>query len=1004
MEAAGLAIGIVGLAGQLARISRECYAIFSQMKEIGNAHDAVLHDLQREGLRLKRWEHAWGLDSTSSQQSQCLDPSDERYRFAVASLARIVAVFTKVVELQAIYQGEPEKDDKHGKQGEQEKDDKHRKRDNLGFGHLLSRFRSKSLCPGTSNDSQPASPNPHLSTPSLNSGDLSLLENPKILANKQLLPGLDEEIASLNRVAQNIQQFVPTYRKLRWASMDKTRCEELVGRLTKYFDGLFDVLPPDDTVSRMSQTRPPNLSFDIPFSLPEIQLNSDFVGRKHLLEQLRRKIEEGAAKTTITQVVLYGMGGIGKTQLALAYVYHYSQDYSSVFWINAASEQTTKISFTHIMQQLIKHHAKLSDNPDYTQIGWLLGMAGKLDSTGKLTVQQPSDEEHIVNSVKEWFTAKGNTKWLLVIDNLDDLESFNINDYIPSAPHGTVVITSRRPESIQGRRGLEVQQMDNSEAEELLFKTAKLDFEKLPHNEQERVKEVAATIVQKLECLPLAIAQAGAYIHVRKYSFSRYLREYNANVAYLLSKDWMVGKHDRSVFAAWDLSFKAIQNQSPKAAELLLLCGFFDNNDICEGLLQRGMKLPIDDTNLEDLIQILFSYSMANRIKGQDDSFGIHPLVHLWAQRKLEVEPERHNKKATEAFLIIASAITTPKNRGREVKEWVFERRILPHIIAIERQMNTLSMENKEVLEAVGKLYTVYLGHRYLRKAEEMCKVILAGNEKLLGTDHPDTFAAVHDMAQICYEQGQYNEALEFYERALAGREKALGADYSDTLTTVDNLALALGADHPDTLSTVDKIARVFHEQGQYNEALEFYERALAGREKALGTDHPDTLTTFDYMARVFRVQGQYNKALELYERALAGREKALSTNHPDTLETVNNIAVVFDRQGQYNKALALHERALVGTEKALGADHPATLTMVNNMAVVFANQRQYNKALALYERALTGKEKALGADHPSTLTTVRSMANLFERMGHFNKAQKFRERASGGGSANATH
>ncbi|KAF8468449.1 hypothetical protein BDZ91DRAFT_111539 [Kalaharituber pfeilii] len=130
----------------------------------------------------------------------------------------------------------------------------------------------------------------------------------------------------------------------------------------------------------------------------------------------------------IIQVVLYGMGGVGKTQLALEYVYRHSGDYSSVFWINAASEQTMKISITHIMQQLIKHHAKLSDKPDYKHIGQLLGMACKLDSTGLFTVQQSSEEQHVINAVKEWLTAKDNTKWLLVFDNLDDLESFDIND------------------------------------------------------------------------------------------------------------------------------------------------------------------------------------------------------------------------------------------------------------------------------------------------------------------------------------------------------------------------------------------------------------------------------------------------------------------------------------------------------------------------------------------------------------------------------------------------
>ncbi|KAF8455044.1 hypothetical protein BDZ91DRAFT_746932 [Kalaharituber pfeilii] len=677
------------------------------------------------------------------------------------------------------------------------------------------------------------------------------------------------------------------------------------------------------------------------------------------------------------------MGGMGKTQLALEYVYRHSRDYSSVFWINAASEQTTKISFTHIMQRLIEHHAELSESePDYTRIGRLLGMAGKLDSTGMFTVQQPSEDQHVVNAVRKWLTAKDNNKWLLVFDNLDDLESFDINDYIPSAPHGTVIITSRRPESIQGRMGLEVTQMDNSEAEELLFKCAKRNLEKLSSDECQHEKEAAATIVHKLGYLPLAIEQVGAYIHVRQYSFSRYLGEYNANITHLLSKKWKVGKQHRSVFAAWDLSFNAIQNQNHKAAELLLLCGFLDNNDICEELLQRGMKLSKDDTSLGDSIQTLLSYSMAKR-KSRGDSFNIHPLVHMWAQWKLEMEPERYSNKASEALLMVASAIAT--NSERKVEEWVFELRILPHIFAVERHIKFLEMENKQVLTAVYNLCLIYQHHGYFRQAEGMYQIVSAGHEKLLGTDHPDTLNVVHDMAVVFKEQGHYKKALELYERVLAGGEKIFGAD------------------HPYTLSVINSIAIVLKKQGQYNKALKLYERALAGQEKALGAGHPSTLRTVNNMGNIFHQQGQYNKALEFYERALAGGEKALGADHPETLTRVNNMGGVFYMQGQYQKALEFYERALAGREKALGADHPETLWTVNNMGFVYHQQGRYQKALEFYDRALAGQEKALGAYHPDTLRTIRNMANSFEAIGQSDKAWELRERASRGSSANAS-
>jgi len=223
------------------------------------------------------------------------------------------------------------------------------------------------------------------------------------------------------------------------------------------------------------------LSYDIPFSPFEGRQNANFVGREYLLEQLQETINSGLGGATAIEVVLYGMGGMGKTQVALQYVDRHYQDYSSVFWLNAASEQTLRLGFVHIMQRLIDHHVQFSDEPDYTEIGRLLGITGKVNAVGRCSVQQQEDEQQIVSAVKRWFNDEANTRWLLVFDNFDDLESFDLNDYSPSGRHGTstIVITSRRRESLQGRRWLEVSQMNDSEAEKLLIQTANFRFENL---------------------------------------------------------------------------------------------------------------------------------------------------------------------------------------------------------------------------------------------------------------------------------------------------------------------------------------------------------------------------------------------------------------------------------------------------------------------------------------------------------------------------------------------
>lgn len=125
------------------------------------------------------------------------------------------------------------------------------------------------------------------------------------------------------------------------------------------------------------------------------------------------------------------------------------------------------------MERLIEHHAQHSSgqDPDYTRIGQILGMAGKLDSTGAIIVQA-GEEKHVVNAVRKYFAMTGNTKWLLVFDNYDDIKSVDIEKYTPACSHGTVLITTRRAQCIQGRRGFEVSQMSTSECETLLLKSA----------------------------------------------------------------------------------------------------------------------------------------------------------------------------------------------------------------------------------------------------------------------------------------------------------------------------------------------------------------------------------------------------------------------------------------------------------------------------------------------------------------------------------------------------
>lgn len=201
--------------------------------------------------------------------------------------------------------------------------------------------------------------------------------------------------------------------------------------------------------------------------------NPNFTGRGEILDRL-----DTVAKSPFSKViVLHGLGGMGKTQIALEYVHSYYEGYSAVFWVDGTSEETANMGFRSVAQRLIDHHISISTTPqpDYARIAQILGLGSAIGEDGQLISAEEGLTNQILEAVNGWFSRQENKHWLLVLDNVDDLTSFNIRDFIPMASHGTVLITSRRRECISLGKGLEIDQMPAPEAVLLLLKSAELD-------------------------------------------------------------------------------------------------------------------------------------------------------------------------------------------------------------------------------------------------------------------------------------------------------------------------------------------------------------------------------------------------------------------------------------------------------------------------------------------------------------------------------------------------
>ena len=207
--------------------------------------------------------------------------------------------------------------------------------------------------------------------------------------------------------------------------------------------------------------------------------NGNFTGRDRELAEIHEVLHN--ADSAISQrraMILHGLGGIGKTQLAIQYAYIHQKDYTSVWWVNAATTQTLSQGFLGIARQLFLYHTQNTTvglKPDCASIAVALGLPpdavnrnGELDVSGDIT--------GIVNAIISWFAAEDNSRWLLVFDNYDNLRNVNIFDFLHPNSSGSILITSRSPDICHIGKGLEIQEVTEIEALEILRRGARRDI------------------------------------------------------------------------------------------------------------------------------------------------------------------------------------------------------------------------------------------------------------------------------------------------------------------------------------------------------------------------------------------------------------------------------------------------------------------------------------------------------------------------------------------------
>ncbi|EHK27082.1 uncharacterized protein TRIVIDRAFT_34594, partial [Trichoderma virens Gv29-8] len=757
--------------------------------------------------------------------------------------------------------------------------------------------------------------------------------------------------------------------------------------------------------------------------------NPDFVGRSEILNEIKLQFGLGQQQEHAQprrRVSLYGLGGVGKTQLALAYVYWIQETCPdiSVFWVHASNADRFRAAYASIAE---KYNIPGRDDP----------------------------KSNILSLVKKWLEEQSKMQWLMVIDNADDIELFfhsqrsnaldtqpqqdnKLARYIPDCNHGFILLTTRNKQVGikfgQGRSPpVKVHEMTDIEAKQLVQSILKME---VPADE-------ISLLASKLEYLPLALAQATSFIQENTISISGYvqlLNEGDTTLVDQLSEPFeTIGRDSETphaLTATWIISFRQIEKTQPLASDTLCFLSLLHRQAIPKTFTEEyhrrrepGSGQGSVSARLVTALGTLKAFSFIS--EGKDGSVDMHRLVQLVTRKWLlnkgrmddfaecaigilsKVYPygrfETYQtclKYLPHVNSVLATNGTNSKTENidkaqllhklamyyRQRGDWKnMERNLLQ---AAELQTRELGEEHFETLNSRDELASAYHYQGRLKQAEDLMSRIIKIRKRIQGDEHTATLASINNLSLTYFEQGRWKEAEELGIQVIEIRKKVFGEEYPDTLTAMNNLALTyhqqgrwkeaeelgvqvleirkkvLGEENPDTLTTMNNLAFTYNQQGRLKEAEELGVKVLEIFKKVLGEEHPDTLTTIGNLALTYNQQGRWKEAEDLEVKVLEIRTKVLGEEHRDTLTGINNLASTYYHQGRWKEAKELGVQVLEIRKKVLGEEHPDTLTSKHNLACLWMKMGRSADAIALMEECLSAMKRVLGEDHPNTVSS----------------------------------
>jgi hypothetical protein len=740
--------------------------------------------------------------------------------------------------------------------------------------------------------------------------------------------------------------------------------------------------------------------------------NAVFTGRNEEVERLHDQLI-GASTAVVLPVALYGLGGVGKTQLAQEYAHRFMAEYDLVWWIPAEQPDLIAPYLADLAQ-----HIGIRPGESTTETADLVREA--------LRRGRPFD------------------RWLLIFDNAD--EPRDITDFFPGGP-GHIIVTSRNPAWSQVAEPLSIG----------VFSTAE-SIAYLKRRVPSLAEADAALVARELGDLPLAIEQAGAWLAATGMPAADYVTELRERFAETMELG-QPAHYPRSVALTYRLSFERLQEQSPGAARLLELCACFapepisltllNSDEMIRSLIPYDRRLRAARSVLGLLITDLTRFSLAkvDREVGSN-SIQVHRLIQ--AAVRDQMPSEQYLEQAKHEVHKILAGARPQQGETDDPANWARYDMIWPHLEQSEvwgcddeegRQLlidrvrylwrrgdylsalevahrleaqwtDKLGLDDEQLLSLRFHVANVLRSQGRFQQAFDLDSEILAKQQDLLGDYHPSTLLTAGSIGGDLRGLGRFREALDMDEQTYRRKRDLLGPDDPNTLSSANNLAVdlrlvgdpfraadldqetlnhrqvVLGPQHPYTLHSASMLACDLRAAGNYLDSAELlgetYQRYLA----ILGEDFADVLRTGKSLAVSLRKTGRLDEAAALAKQVDQRYRHVYGSDYPDSLASRLNLACDLSARGEDTEALEIARQVLQVYQAASGGGHPFTLAAANNTATYLRHIGSAAEALALANESLGGLRAALGDDHPFTMSCQVNQANCLYGLGRLSEAE----------------